>query len=232
MSSKPIGIFDSGLGGLSVLKQLTLHLPNESIIYIADSDNAPYGNKSPTAIRNHCQNLLPLLAKQPLKLLIIACNTACTIALDLFQTLPYPVLPITEQALLAVQAHPTPDRLAILATQATINSNYYQEKLSHLQLFPTPCPNLAALIEQNLIDHPLTHQATHDYLNPLIPQKPTAILLACTHYPFLSPVISSILPVPLIDPAVTCIQTLRTLITPSTTTPTRTFINCNPHHLL
>ncbi len=209
-----IGIFDSGVGGLTVMKALQALLPHENIIYLGDTARLPYGNKSPDTIQRYSMESCLLLKNMDVKLLIIACHTAAAIALPyLQQQIPIPIIGINEQAIDIIKLHCTqPSTLAILGTKATISSQFYQrtlqQELPQTQLFPIACPLFVPLIEEGYISHPLTQLAVEETLHPIKSLSLDALLLACTHYPLIDTLIRQALhcqPL-LIDPAMACAQ--------------------------
>lgn len=211
-----IGIFDSGLGGFTVMKAIETLMPHENILYFADTARVPYGNKSQETIIRYCLENIAFLKEQPLKLLIIACNTACSAAMPLIQQqLSIPVIGITEQAIAEVLSLVPTHRVAILGTRATIASNLYQDALTSrspsIQLFPVACPLFVPLVEEGLVNHPAAHTMAKEYLCSL--SDIDGVLFACTHYPFLSHIIQDLLPhTLLIDPSHACARKAHDLL--------------------
>ena len=195
----PIGIFDSGLGGLTVLKSLKKLLPQESFIYIGDTAHVPYGNKSPSAIINYSIDIATYLDQQPVKLIIIACNTASSIAkkrlsLKLSTHIIDVITPI--QKLLA--EHSTINKIGIIGTHNTIKSRAYEEAIyitqPKIKIYSNACPLFVPIIEEGLYNHKIAHIIAQEYLKPLIKQKIQALILGCTHYPIMKSTILEILP--------------------------------------
>lgn len=215
-----IGIFDSGLGGLTVMRAIKKILPDENIIYFGDTARLPYGDKSADTILRYSIENATFLAQQKVKLLVIACNTACAFALETLQKMfDLPVLgvilPGIEQAL---QVSKT-GSIAILATRATISSGVHQHlfqlQCPTIELTPISCPLFVPLVEEGYIEHPLTDAVAAEYLRPLKKKPVDTVLLACTHYPLLQEVLQKELGtgVALVDPAMSCALHVRELLT-------------------
>ncbi|PCJ28155.1 MAG: glutamate racemase [Flavobacteriales bacterium] len=191
-----IGIFDSGLGGLSICKEITKQLPNESIIYLADSNNTPYGEKSKGEIINLSIKNTELLLELGCKLIVVACNTATTNAIDTLRKkydIPFVgIEPATKPAALQTKS----GKIGILATKGTLNSDLFlttsHEFRDKLEIIETEGKNLVRLIEKGLLDE--TKPLLEKYLTPMIEQGVDNIVLGCTHYSFLIPIIKQIVP--------------------------------------
>lgn len=211
--SLPIGLFDSGVGGLTVMKEIMRVLPHESIIYFGDTARIPYGSKSrETIIRYSLENAAFLIEKK-IKLLVIACNTASAFALETLQaSLPIPVIGVIEPGAKQAALTTKSQRIAILGTKGTIQSGAYQQAIKKLlptaDLFPIACPLWVPLVEENLFHHPATRLLVREYLIPLKNQQIDTAVLGCTHYPFLASLIQEEMGIAtsLIDSASTCAQ--------------------------
>lgn len=205
--SSRIGIFDSGVGGLTVLKELKRQLPNESILYFGDTARLPYGNRSQTEIVNFVREILAWMLEQDVKMVIMACNTSSALALEVVRSeFPLPILGvILPGARAAVQKG---KRIGVISTPATAASNAYKQAILEIDpncsVWQVGCPEFVPLIEQNRIDDPYTTQVAREYLTPLLQQKIDTLIYGCTHYPHLATVLSKILPTDVlcIDPAV------------------------------
>lgn len=203
----PIGIFDSGVGGLTVLHQLTRQLPNESIIYFGDTARLPYGTRSQAEILQFVREILSWMLQQHVKMAIVACNTSSALALEAVRAeFNLPILGvILPGARAAVQQG---KRIGVIATPATAASNAYQRAILEIdptvQVWQVGCPEFVPLIEQNRISDPYTIEVARYYLDPLLQQQIDTLVFGCTHYPLIAPVLRSLLPptVKLIDPAV------------------------------
>jgi glutamate racemase len=203
----PIGIFDSGVGGLTVLRQLYRQLPNESIIYFGDTARLPYGIRSQAEILHFVRDILTWMQQQQVKMVIMACNTSSALALETVrEEFNLPILGvILPGARAAVQQG---KRIGVIATPATAKSNAYRQAILEIdpdvQVWQVGCPEFVPLIEQNRIQDPYTTDVARSYLEPLIQQQIDTLVYGCTHYPHLEPVLRSLLPseVKLVDPAV------------------------------
>ncbi len=215
-SEASIGIFDSGVGGLTVLHAIKRILPQENLIYFADSARLPYGSKSNETICQYTLESAFFLLQYNIKLLVIACHTACTAALKSLRTqFNIPVVAITEAAVERVNANQSWENIALLGTTATIQSKYYQNNLSKSkQLYCIPCPLFVPLIEEGCIDHPQTTHAIEQYLDPIKNAPIDALLLACTHYPLLKNKLMQELnkSIDFIDPAEDCAHHIKAIL--------------------
>ncbi len=203
---KPIGVFDSGVGGLTVLRELYRQLPNESIIYFADTARLPYGNRAREEILQFGREILSWMVQQDVKMVVVACNTTDALALStLREEFNLPILGlILPGARAAVQKG---SRLGVIATPATAASNAYRHAILEIeptaQVWQVGCPEFVPLIEQNRLYDPYTKEVAQQYLAPLIDQRIDTLIYGCTHYPHLSPVLRELLPlhICLVDPA-------------------------------
>ena len=184
-----IGIFDSGLGGLTVLKALSKKFPNESFCYLGDIARLPYGNKSPETIRKYGTQILQFLKNQNVKALIIACNSASTVFLgeDDFEGIP--LLNVIEPGSQAALKVSLDKRIAVIGTSATIRSGAYETTLKRLDplsiVTEQACPLLVPLVEEGFIDDPITELVLERYLAKIREEKIKTVILGCTHYPVL-----------------------------------------------
>lgn len=203
----PIGVFDSGVGGLTVLKELQKQLPQESFLYFGDTANVPYGTRSRTEILSFVRQILHWMTAQPIKMAIMACNTSSALALDEVRAeFDIPILGlILPGARAAVKQG---KRIGVIATPATVASDSYPQAIQEVnaaaQVVQAACPEFVPLIECNRIREPETLHIVRQRLKPLLRQDIDTLVYGCTHYPHLSDVIQSILPahVKTIDPAV------------------------------
>lgn len=197
--NRSIGVFDSGLGGLTVLSAITQKYPNESIVYLGDTARLPYGTKSADTVVKYAFNCAQaLMQTAELKLLVIACNTATAHALpQLAKKLPIPVIGVIESGAREIATNPQIKSVAILATAGTIRSKAYEIELKKQgfqgKVFPLACPLFVSLAEEGLLDGPITQAAVQHYLSQL-PEIPDAVVLGCTHYPLLLPALKKALP--------------------------------------
>ena len=172
-SHAPIGLFDSGVGGLTVLSALTQALPHEDFVYLGDTARVPYGSKSATTVVRYAENNAhALLAQHDLKMLIIACNTASAVALaPLQQQLDIPVLGVIQPGAQAALAH-SPERIAVLGTRGTLNAGAYDRELKNLgfsgEIIHQPCPLFVPLAEEGWLSGTVTEKVAQAYLEPII----------------------------------------------------------------
>ncbi len=216
MNSAPLGIFDSGVGGLTVVRAVQELLPSENILYLGDTARLPYGSKSPETIRNFADEDVRFLISKGVKAIVVACNTATAHALpSLHEKYRIPILGVIEPGVEAALANPSAQRIGIIATRGTVGSHAYQHALAlrrtGLIIHAVATPLLVPFIEENWIDHPATRLVLKTYLDPLVEKGIDTLMLACTHYPLLIPVLREILPaeVSLVDSATTCAEHLK-----------------------
>lgn len=201
-----IGLFDSGVGGLTVLRAIYRRLPNESILYFADTARLPYGTRSKEEIIQFTREILNWMTAQNVKMIIMACNTSSALALETVRSeYDLPILGlILPGARAAVQRG---RRIGVIATPATAASNAYRQAISEIdssaKVWEVGCPEFVPLIEQNRICSPSTKRVAQKYLQPLIQRKIDTLVYGCTHYRHLASVLRTILPseVQIIDPA-------------------------------
>jgi len=184
-----IGIFDSGLGGLTVLKVLAKRFPEESFCYLGDIARLPYGNKSPETIKKYGLQILKFLKEQNVKALIIACNSASTVFLNEDQFEGIPLLNVIGPGAEAALKVSKDKRVAVLGTSATIRSHAYELTLKKLEpkalVIEQACPLFVPLVEEGLIQDPITELVAERYLKEIKNKKIQTIILGCTHYPIL-----------------------------------------------
>lgn len=193
-ANAPIGVFDSGVGGLTVVRKLADLLPNERVIYFGDTARVPYGNKSPETIRLYARQITDYLLSRGVKLIIIACNTASSVALELVRersTVPV-IGMIRPGAQAAVNASST-GRIGVIGTYATILSDAYTQTITEIlpsaHILSRACPLFVPLAEEGWNDTPVAHMIAEEYLSPLRDASIDTLVLGCTHYPILSSVI-------------------------------------------
>ncbi len=196
MNNRPIGIFDSGLGGLSVLQQVTKVLPDESILYVADSGHAPYGCKDETFVEQRSRLITEQLIKKGAKVIVIACNTATASIIEKFrQDYGIPFVGVEPGIKPAVNLTQN-GKIGVLATTATILSERYKQLLERyagsMTLYNQACPGLADKVEEGLPDANETRQLIAKYLKPLMTYDIDTLVLGCTHYSFLNNTIKQI----------------------------------------
>ncbi len=186
-----IGIFDSGVGGLTVAGAFTRLLPNESIVYLGDTARLPYGNKSPDVVRRYAERCADFLLAQNIDLLIIACNTASAYALDaLRERCSIPVLGVIEPGAEAAVKASQSGRIAVIGTSGAIASGAYRAAILARRpkaiITERACPLFVPLAEEGWTDHPATALVVQDYLREVKAENPDVLVLGCTHYPVLA----------------------------------------------
>ena len=219
MSQAPIGVFDSGVGGLSVLREIRARLPHESLLYVADSGHVPYGEKSAEFIRARSQHIAEFLLGQGAKALVLACNTATAAAVAELRE-RYPALPIVgmEPAVKPAAAATRSGVVGVLATTGTLKSAKFAALLDRLaadvRVITQPCPGLVELIETGDLGSPALRQLLQRYVEPLLSAGCDTIILGCTHYPFLKPLLAQMLPpsIILIDTGAAVARQLKRLL--------------------
>ncbi len=220
MNNGALGIFDSGVGGLTVVRAVQELLPQESIVYLGDTARVPYGSKSPETIRRFSDEDVRHLLRHDVKAIVVACNTATAHALpQLQQQYRVPIVGVIEAGVESVLSDPHCQRVGIIATRGTIASHAYQHALAlrrtGLRIIEQPTPLLVPLVEENWLNHAATKLILQSYLTPMIEKGIDTLLLACTHYPLLVPVLQEILGsgVRIVDSATTCAEHLRRELT-------------------
>ncbi len=194
---RPIGVFDSGVGGLTVVKQLSKILPNEQLIYFGDTARIPYGTKSKRLIQQFALEDALFLLQFNIKFLVVACNTASSSALEILnERMTIPVEGVVEPGAQAAVQNTRSKRIGIIGTSATIKSSSYSKAILNLmpeaQVFGQPCPLLVPLVEEGWLDDEVTEMTLKKYLAPLMEKQVDTIILGCTHYPLLEPAIRKI----------------------------------------
>ena len=217
-NNQPIGIFDSGVGGLTVWKELVKSLPNESVIYYADSANCPYGPKDKETIINLVTRVVDFLVSKECKAIIVACNTATAAAIDFLRskyTIPFIGM---EPAVKPAAQNSKTKSIAVLATEGTFNGNLYTETsrkyAKDVVLNIKVGDKLVDIVEKGMINAPSTESHIRTLINPLIDKNIDHLVLGCTHYPFLTGVLEKVLPknVKIIDPAPAIVKQTRRIL--------------------
>ena len=218
-SEAPIGVFDSGVGGLSVLGEIRARLPFESLLYVADSGHVPYGEKSPEYIRERCRQIAGFLLGAGAKALVVACNTATVAAVAELRE-RHPELPIVgmEPAVKPAAAATRSGVVGVLATTGTLNSARFAallDRFAHdVQVVTQPCPGLVECVEQGELQAAQTRALLASYVRPLLAAGCDTLILGCTHYPFLKPLLRELVPagVELIDTGAAVARQLERLL--------------------
>ncbi len=193
-STRPVGVFDSGIGGLTVVQELIRQLPHESIVYFGDTARVPYGPKSPDTVRRYSREIASFLAEQDVKAIVIACNTATAHALGTLRSeLTLPVIGVVEPGARAAAAATKTGRIGVIGTAGTIKSGAYERAIHALlpdaNVTARACPLFVPIVEEGWVDHEATRLIAREYLAPLVDAGVDTLVLGCTHYPLLKPLI-------------------------------------------
>lgn len=195
--TNPIGFFDSGIGGLTVVKAVSRLLPNENIVYFGDTARVPYGSKSNDTVVEYTIQAANFLLRKNIKLLVVACNTASSAALkDLRRFLTIPVIGMIEPGAKMALRESKKGKIGIIGTRATVNNKAYSNELKKLnpkvKVIEKACPLFVPLAEEGWIDHKATELVAKEYLSELKEKEIDTLVLACTHYPILADVIQKV----------------------------------------
>lgn len=215
-SSLPIGLFDSGIGGLTVAQQVMSLMPHENIVYFGDTARVPYGSKSSETVIEYSLQAQGFLESIGVKMIIIACNTASSVALEAVRSVAsVPVLGVIEPGATAASAATRSRIVGVIGTEGTIRSQAYQQALRHMlpdvTVLDRACPLFVSLAEEGYSHHEVTKIMAREYLQPMLARSIDTLILGCTHYPVLEPSIASIAGsgVTLINPAVATAELAR-----------------------
>lgn len=207
-SAAPIGVFDSGIGGLTVVRELMHQLPHESILYFGDTARVPYGPKSPDTVRRYSREISAYLVEQGVKAIVVACNTATAHALDALRAeLPLPIIGVVEPGARAAVQASHGHALGVIGTAGTISSGAYERAIRALlpkaRIVARACPLFVPLVEEGWTQGEVARLVAHEYLDPMRDEGIDALVLGCTHYPLLKPLLREIVgeEVTLIDSA-------------------------------
>jgi glutamate racemase len=217
--ARPIGVFDSGIGGLTVAKAVRDLLPNENIFYLGDTARVPYGGKSATTVQRYSLEMTEMLLGEDVKAIVIACNTASAVALpNLEKTLSVPVIGVILPGAKAAIAATQNRRIGVIGTRATIKSGAYERAIHSLDpridISARACPLLVPLIEEGWLNDDLSDRVIARYLEPMITEGIDTLVLGCTHYPLLTGAIARFLndKVKLVDSARNCAAAVQDLL--------------------
>ncbi|MEK6324613.1 MAG: glutamate racemase [Acidobacteriota bacterium] len=193
-SKAPIGIFDSGVGGLTVFRAIQQRLPNESLIYLGDTARIPYGVRSASTIERYARECAAFVESKGVKAIVIACNTASALAADYLQSkCPVPVIGVIWPGSRRAVEVTRNGRIGVIATEATVASGAYERAMltirGGLEITSRACPLFVPLAEEGWLNHPVTLQVAEEYLTELRSSRVDTLVLGCTHYPILRPVI-------------------------------------------
>jgi glutamate racemase len=217
--NRPIGVFDSGIGGLTVLKEILKMLPGESTIYLGDTARVPYGIRSPETVIRYSFENTRFLSSKDIKLLVVACNTASSISLKAIQqNIPIPVIGVIEPGAKAAAKASSGKKIGVIGTEATIRSNAYTKAMKaidrKIEVFTRACPLFVPLVEEGWTGGEIAMKVASKYLKSLQDENIDTIVLGCTHYPLLKKVIAKVMGkgVHLIDSAIETSREIRTVL--------------------
>lgn len=197
MDNRPIGFLDSGVGGLTVVRELMRQLPHEEVVYIGDSARAPYGPRPAEQIMTYTWDLVNFLLTQNVKMIVLACNTATAVAWeDIKSKLDIPVIGVIMPGASAAIKASRQGKIGVIGTPMTVQSDIYREKITSLapqsQVTSLSCPAFAPIVESNQMHSSLAKKVVYETLEPLVGQVDT-LILGCTHYPLLKPIIKNVM---------------------------------------
>lgn len=195
--SRPIGVFDSGVGGLTVVRALTEALPGERLVYLGDTARVPYGTKSPEVVTRYALQNARFLLRREIKLLVVACNTASAMALSALGTLEVPVLGVIGPGAKAAALATRSGKVGVIATDGTLRSGAYQKALlearADLRVEAKACPLFVPLAEEGWLEGDVPTKVARSYLSELVERDVDTLVLGCTHYPLLKKVIGEVM---------------------------------------
>ncbi len=195
--SRPIGVFDSGIGGLTVVRALMERLPFEHIVYFGDTARVPYGVKSVETIAHYTTQITQFLLEKQVKTLIIACNTMASVAAQTVCDLsPVPVLDVIEAGAYMAAAATHTGRIGVIGTPTTVNSNAYARAIhaqrNDARIYSQACPLFVPLVEEGWLEHEVTRLTALEYLRPVLAEDIDTLVLGCTHYPLIKPLLQDV----------------------------------------
>lgn len=215
----PIGVFDSGVGGLTVVREIMRNLPAERIVYFGDTARVPYGTKSKETVLRYSRQIVHFLQTQKVKAIVIACNTASAYALDeLEKETNVPIIGVVKPGASVAIKTTQNKKIGVIATEGTIHSNLYQTLIHHadpeIQVFGKPCPLFVSLVEEGWTKDPITYAVAQRYLAELLQEDIDTLIMGCTHYPLLRSLLREVVgeKVTLVNPAYETSQALMRLL--------------------
>jgi glutamate racemase len=196
--NRAIGVFDSGIGGLTVVRELIQRMPNESIVYFGDTARVPYGPKSPATVARYSEEAAAFLLSRDVKMIVVACNTATAhAAAKLSRAVPVPVMGVIEPGAKAAVRATSSARVGVIGTAGTIASGAYdlavRRRLPNARVYAQPCPLFVPLVEEGWYNHNVARLVAEDYLRPLTEMDVDVLILGCTHYPLLRGLIADVM---------------------------------------
>ena len=215
----PIGVFDSGVGGLTVAREIMRNLPNERIVYFGDTARVPYGSKSKDTIIRYARQIIRFLQTQNVKAIVIACNTASALALDTVEKeFDLPIIGVVKPGAKVAAETTVNRRIGVIGTESTVNSRMYQQMIREhdpgITVYGKACPLLCPLVEEGWLKDPVTEEVTRRYLDDLMVHDIDTLILGCTHYPLLRSLVGKIVGgrVTLVNPAYETAKELERLL--------------------
>ena len=211
----PIGVFDSGVGGLTVVREIMRNLPDERIVYFGDTARVPYGSKSKNTVIRYSRQIVHFLETQQVKAIVIACNTASALALDTIEKeIDLPIIGVVKPgAQMAVETTQN-KRVGVIATESTIQSGLYQQLITEadpaITVYGKPCPLFVPLVEEGWTKDPITEEVARRYLAEILDKDIDTLIMGCTHYPLLRSLLRKVVgeKVTLVNPAYETSQAL------------------------
>lgn len=219
ISGAPIGVFDSGVGGLTVAREIMRNLPNEHIVYFGDTARVPYGSKSKDTVIRYSRQIIRFLLTQNVKAIVIACNTASALALETVEKeFDIPIIGVIESGARAAAAATVNKRVGVIGTESTINSRMYNRCIGELDpeitVLGKACPLFCPLVEEGWLKDPVTEEVARRYLDELLTENIDSLIMGCTHYPLLRSLLRGIVgdQVNLVNPAYETAKELEKLL--------------------
>ncbi|NLW45435.1 MAG: glutamate racemase [Syntrophomonadaceae bacterium] len=217
--NRPIGVFDSGIGGLTVARLIQEQLPGEDIIYIGDTAHLPYGEKSVSQLIEYARRIMDFLVKNRVKVIVAACNTSSSVSIDILRDrYPVPIIGVVKPGARAAVRVSKNLRIGVLATEATVKSSAYRREILSIEenarVWEIPCPLLVPAVEQGRTADPEIKEAIASYLDLPLQNQADTIVLGCTHYPYLQSVIAEVCgeQVSIVDPALETVAELKKVL--------------------
>ena len=218
-SSAPIGVFDSGVGGLTVVREIMRQIPNERIVYFGDTARVPYGSKSKETVTRYSRQIIRFLKTQDVKAIVIACNTASAYALDeIEQEMDIPTIGVVKPGARVALDATRNGKIGVIGTEATINSQIYERYIkehdTNAEVIGKACPLFVPLVEEGLLNDPVTDEIAMRYLSGLIDSGIDTLVLGCTHYPLIRETVGRLMGegVTLVNPAYETARELRGML--------------------
>lgn len=215
----PIGVFDSGVGGLTVAREIMRQIPNETIVYFGDTARVPYGSKSKETVTTYSRQIVKFLRTKDVKAVVIACNTASAFALETIKAeIDIPIIGVVKPGAKIAAETTKNGKIGIIGTEGTINSEIYNQFLSktnpNMQVYAKACPLFVPLVEEGLLEDPITYEMVRRYLGELLEYDIDTLVLGCTHYPLIRHTIQSVVgdKITLVNPAYETAKSLKDVL--------------------